>query len=187
MEAIEALINRVSIPRVGSELPDDSELEIIFKAALRAPDHAQLRPWRFLTISGDDLFSLGELFLEAQLQDDAALSNVAQVKVKSKVLRAPLIVVAIASLQKHPKVPEIEQMLSAGAAVQNMLIAAYAQHIGAIWRTGSMAYHPVVRDGLGVCEDEKIIGYIYMGKGESKARVPTDLVVEDYVSQWKIV
>ena len=90
----------------------------------------QLRPWRFLTISGDDLFSLGELFLEAQLQDDAALSNVAQVKVKSKVLRAPLIVVAIASLQEHPKVPEIEQMLSAGAAVQNMLIAAYAQHIG---------------------------------------------------------
>lgn len=184
MKAIDALINRVSIPRVGSELPSDSELQIIFKAALRAPDHAQLRPWRFLTISGDNLFHLGELFVKAQLQDDATLSNVAQVKAKSKVLRAPLIVVAIASLKEHPKVPEIEQMLSAGAAVQSMLLAAYAQDIGAMWRTGSMSYHPVVRDGLGVSQGEKIVGYIYMGKGESKARVPTQLVVEDYVAEW---
>lgn len=110
VEAIDALINRVSVPRVGSELPNSTEMEKIFQAALRAPDHAQLRPWRFLTVSGDDLLNLGELFLKAQLQDDATLSNVAQVKAKSKPLRAPLIVVAIADLKDHPKVPEIEQM-----------------------------------------------------------------------------
>ena len=93
-------------------------------------------------------------------------------------------IVVIASIQDHPKVPEIEQMLSAGASAQNMLLAAHMQGIGAMWRTGSMTYHPRVREGLGVAQNEKIIGFIYMGSIEGKTRLVPEINLSQYVQDW---
>ena len=143
-----------------------------------------MKPWRYLKVAGEQREKLGELFVSAKLQDDPQLDQAAIDKLKKKPLRAPLVIVVIASIQDHPKVPEIEQMLSAGASAQNMLLAAHMQGIGAMWRTGSMTYHPRVREGLGVAQNEKIIGFIYMGSIEGKTRLVPEMNVGEYVTDW---
>lgn len=163
MEALEALHWRVSAPRVTEPAPDAGQREAIYRAALRAADHGLLRPWRFLVVEGEGLDRLGELSVRAAEADNPALSEPERQALRAKPRRAPLILVAIAACREHPKVPEVEQLLSTGAAVQNMLNAAFAQGLGAFWRTGWMAYHPVVARGLGLTEDERIVGFLYLG------------------------
>lgn len=184
MDALKALHTRVSAPRVTGELPDEESLQNIFKAALRAPDHALLRPWRFLVVRGDDREALGELFAQAVWADDDTLNEQALEKTRGKAFRAPVIVITIARITPHPKVPEVEQTVSAGAAVQNMMVAAHAQGIGAMWRTGAMAYHPVVMKGLGLGPNEKIVGYLYLGKTRGRRKSVPVLDVDDYFQQW---
>lgn len=161
-----------------------SALDNIVRAALRAPDHAQLRPWRFLTISGAAREHLGELFARARLSEDPSLTPVELEKVKNKPLRAPTLIVAIASTTEHPKVPEIEQILSTGAAVQNMLLAAFAQGVGAMWRTGSLAYNKVVIQGLGLSEKESIVGFLYLGEPRGNMRTVKELNIKDFIKEW---
>lgn len=183
MEAIELLHNRVSCPALFEPGPTQEQLDVMFQAALRAPDHGSIRPWRFLTISGDEREQLGSLFLKAALQDDSALADEKQAKTKNMPLRAPMMIVVIATNQTHPKVPVLEQEISAGCAAQNVLHAAYAQGLGAMWRTGTMAYHPLVKQGLGVAEHETIVGYIYLGTAKKMRKAPQhDL--SNFVTAW---
>lgn len=184
MKALDALHGRVSAQRLGGEPPSEAALDNMFRAALRAPDHALLRPWRFLVIRGDARVELGDLFVEAQLKDAPDMRQPQIAKAASKPMRAPMIIVVIASIKPHPKVPEIEQIISAGAAAQNMLVAAHAQGIGAMWRTGSMAYHPVVMAGLGLAENERIVAFLYVGEVVGDKRSKTPLPVDEFVSEW---
>lgn len=115
MEALDALLNRVSVPRLTEPAPNAAQREALFQAALRAPDHGQLRPWRFLTIEGQGREKLGELFAEA-VQNKGDASQAALDKARAMPLRAPLLIVVIAKLQDHFKVPKSEQRLAAGCA-----------------------------------------------------------------------
>ena len=182
MNALELLQTRVSRPILKEPAPDRSELEIIFNAALRAPDHARLRPWRFITIEGDQRTRLGELFIAAIKQATPDADDRTLGKAITKPLRAPMIIVVVASLQPHPKVPEIEQIISAGCAAQNILLAAHALGFGAMWRTGGMAYDPVVKRGLGLGGNERIIGFIYVGSTSGSERKIASLPIEDFVT-----
>lgn len=184
MDAIQVLKNRTSAPRLSGGVPNKIALETLFQAAMRAPDHAQLRPWRFLLIEGDDRKRLGDLFVKARCEDNALLTEAEMDKTKSKPFRAPLILVAIISIKAHPKVPEIEQVLSAGAAIQNVLLAAYAQDIGAMWRTGDMAFHKTVMAGLGLASNEKIAGFVYIGERQGKKRQLTPMDSQKYFETW---
>jgi len=184
MDALQALQNRVSVGRLSGPVPDEQTQDNLFKAALRAPDHGMLRPWRFLTIAGDDRLALGELFVSAQKADNPQMTEVEHQRMLAKPLRAPLIVVVIAVLSEHPKVPELEQLLSAAAAAQNMLVAAHAMGLGAMWRTGGMAYHPSVLVGLGLKSHERLLGFLYIGQITGKTRLLPELPVEAFVSAW---
>ncbi|MBU2098515.1 MAG: nitroreductase family protein, partial [Gammaproteobacteria bacterium] len=104
--------------------------------------------------------------------------------IRAKALRAPLILIGIASPKEHPKVPVAEQHLSAGGALQNILTAAHALDVGAIWRTGPMASHPVVHRGLGLTSHETIIGFIYMGTIDGPLRELREEPVDNYVQEW---
>ena len=140
MEAVDALLSRVSAPRLTGAVPA-SLLADMVQAAQRAPDHAQLAPYRFLVVTGEGRSALGELMVAARLavapDTDVAMLD----KLRLKPLRAPMIIVGIASPTPHPKVPEIEQLLTAGIALQNMSSMAWAKGFGAIWRTGDLAYN----------------------------------------------
>ena len=184
VDALTALLSRTSSPLLKAPGPDAEALENIYKAAFRAADHGLLKPWRFLSIQGDSLVKLGELFVRAATEDNPDITAAKIEKLQKKPLRAPLIVVTIASAKEHPKVPAFEQELSAAAATQNMLIAAHAQGVGAMWRTGSMAFHPTVMSGLGLQSHEKIIGFLYLGSHEGPERPPTETTISDHVSEW---
>ena len=181
LEARDALLNRVSVPRLCEPAPDATQRELLFRAALRAPDHGQLRPWRFLTVEGEALVQLGELFAST-LAADASTDALA--KVRGMPLRAPLLVVVIARVQANGKIPVQEQLLAAGCAAHGILLAAHAQGIGAVWRTGDMAYNPQVAAGLGLAANEQVIAYLYLGTPERELRAVPVLHVSDFVRCW---
>ena len=106
-------------------------------------------------------------------------------KARAMPLRAPLLVAVIASPKPHFKVPESEQILSAGCAAHAIVIAAHALGLGAIWRSGDLSHDPVVKAGLGVAEREQIIGFIYLGRVEGERRTPPELDPAQFVAVWQ--
>ncbi len=184
MDALENLHNRVSINRLAAPAPSGDVLENIMRAALRAADHGRLQPWRFLVIEGDGLNHLGALFVEASGDE---LTAAAKEKITAKPHRAPMIIVAIASPRDLPKIPVIEQVISTGAAVQNMLNAAFAQGVGAMWRTGGLAYNCDVKKGLGLEESESIVGFLYLGApAGAPCSATQDQSIDKFFQQWPV-
>jgi nitroreductase len=184
MDAITAITQRVSVAQLTGPGPSEQQLEQLYRAAFRAPDHAWMRPWRYLTIRDQGLVSLGEVFAVAGLKKDADLSEVKVAKLKNMPQRAPLMIVAIANIQINEKVPPLEQQLAVGAGIQNILTAAYAMELGAIWRTGEMAYDQHVKHSLGLQDNEEIIGFIYLGHVNCKLKKPPELTTADFVKDW---
>jgi nitroreductase len=169
MQAIDALLTRRSARALTEPAPDDGALELMFSAAVRAPDHGRLRPWRFIVVRGSARERFGEL-LAAQLQrTHAEVSAESLQRERQKAFRAPLIVVVAAHCQPLAKIPDIEQILSAGAAAHAMMLAARALGFGAMWKTGAPAYDPVVKAALGLETGDAIAGFLYLGTeaGES--------------------
>ncbi|MCF7982003.1 MAG: nitroreductase family protein [Pseudomonadales bacterium] len=184
MDALTALHHRVSCALLTEPGPSQAQLETMLKAAARAPDHANLRPWRFLLVEGHARQQMGELMAKAVLADKPETEPAALDKVRRKPLRAPTIVIAVAQMKEHPKVPEIEQIISVGAAANNLIIAAFALGVGAYWRTGSAAYHPVVKEGLGLSDNEIIIGFIYLGTPQVKRKPAPEVCIQDIIEPW---
>ena len=184
-EVIEQLTSRNSAPRLTSPAPDSASLDYMFRAALRAPDHAWLQPWRFLVIEGEAREQLGQVFLEALLARDPGADEAAREKALAAPLRAPMLVVVICRYSEHPKVPQQEQVISAGCAAHAMLLAAEAQGYAGIWRTGSYAEDDLVYHELGLAENESIVGFLYFGSREGRAKPLPERRVEDFVQSWQ--
>lgn len=184
MDALQALQQRVSCSKLTAPGPTPQQLEQLIRAAIRVPDHARLRPWRFLLIEGDGLDKLGELLVKVQLAQDPDATPQALQKARDKPRRAPAIIVVIASTQTHPKVPEIEQLISAGAAANNIVTAAFALGLGAMWRTGNAAYHPVIKQGLRLEANERVIGFIYLGTPVGVLKPVPDVVINNFLQPW---
>lgn len=184
MDAITALTQRVSVAKLQEPGPSEQQLSQLIAAAVRAADHGLLRPWRFLRVQGEDRDRLGEVFCEAALAGSESVSEAAQQKFRNMPLRAPCLLVVIASIQEHPKVPAQEQVVSAGAAAQNIINAAYALGLGAMWRTGDMAYNPSVTQALGLQANEKLVGYIYLGTPVNPPGEPKAFDAAPLVKRW---
>ncbi|QIB51675.1 nitroreductase [Pseudomonas sp. OIL-1] len=184
MDALKALHERVSVPRLTGPVPTAAQRDALFKAALRAPDHAYLRPWRFLVVEGEGLERLGELFGRAALAQTRDLSPDTLARYQGLPLRAPLMIIAIGRHFEHPKVPMIEQDMSCGVAVGNMLVAAHAMGLGAVWRTGDLAYDPIVREGLGLADDELIAAFLYVGYPAGMRKNVPHLDIDDFFQSW---
>ena len=183
MNALEALHSRGSVGKLSEPAPRGDALDNMLKAALRASDHQRLRPWRFLIIDGAARERLGGIFAEAALASDPNLSMEKQTEIAAKALRAPLIVVVVARVREHPKVPAIEQLLSAGAAAQLLLVAAHAQGFAGIWRTGGVAYDPRVALRLGLEEGDQIVGFLYLGTAQAQKKI-ADVDPAEFTVQW---
>ncbi len=180
---MELLLSRKSFNKLTAPAPTSEQMDVLFQSALRAPDHASLKPWRYRVYEGKSLEELGELFLRASLISEPKLSEFQCQKIKQKPLRAPMVVVASVLIKEHPKVPEIEQILSGGASVQNLLMAAHFSEIGAMWRTGGLAYNLHLAGLLGMEENEKITGFIYLGQEEGVKRPVKYLNKDEFVTR----
>lgn len=164
-EILQSLLQRVSIPAnlLREPAPTPEHLNTILQAALAAPDHAGLRPWRFIVIQGDARRRLGEVYAASTLHAKPDTPPAELDAVREKALRAPMIVAVVAAIKPNPKVPVREQILSAGAAAHAMLLAANALGYGSIWLTGRFAEDPYVYKELGLKEGEQIVAFIHLG------------------------
>jgi nitroreductase len=166
MDALEAVLTRHSVPPafLAEPAPDDATLERILAAGASAPDHGRLRPWRFIVIRGPARARLGEVFAEALVRRQPDAPAAALEQERARPLRAPLLIVVGARLEpQHPKIPEIEQILSTAAAAQSILIAAHAMGYGAKWLTGANAYDEHVKRALGLAPSDRVLGFIHLG------------------------
>jgi len=162
---IETLLSRRSVPALQLREPGPSreQIDIAIDAALRAPDHGALKPWRFVLIHGAARSRLSELFVRRLQQREPATPPGKLDKARNMPLSAPLIIAVGARLRQDHKVPEVEQLLSTGAGVMNLLNAFHAQGYGAIWLTGGNAYDPEVAAALGFDAQERCLGFVYVG------------------------
>ncbi|MGH9062708.1 MAG: nitroreductase family protein [Acidimicrobiales bacterium] len=167
METLSAIARRRSVARLRPPGPTDADLHRILAAAASAPDHEELRPWRFVVLAGDAKDAFGEVLADAYLarrRASGAEPTEGQVeKERGKLGRAPVVVVVAAACREHPTVPPVEQLASAAAAAQNALLAATDLGYGSMWRTGDAAYDPSVKDALGLSAGDAILGFLYIG------------------------
>lgn len=181
---VELLCQRVSSPRLTEPAPNKQELELIFKSALRTPDHMMLRPWRYLIIEGEARTKLGELFLRSADISHEGIDEFKADKLKAMPMRAPMLIVAIASLQDHPKVPHEEQVLSCGVGIGYMLLALQALGYGGIWRSGDVVHNKQICDGLGLKQNEVVVGFLYLGTPVGEPKPIPEIKPEEYFTYW---
>ena len=172
MDALEALSTRTSPLALTGPAPDPAAMERLLAAAMRAPDHGRLRPWRFIIIDGEARQAFGAVLAEALRAREPGVADAVLAKERAKPLRAPRIVVVAAALRDHPGVPQIEQVVAAGAAAENLLVAAHASGFGGFWRTGAAAYDDTVKRALGRAPTDAIVGFIYLGTPAAVAPPP---------------
>lgn len=170
-DPLHVLDTRRSVPskQLGEPGPDHATLLRMLASAVRVPDHGKLVPFRFIRLQGEARHALGDLLAARtlHLQPDAADAVVE--KDRARFSHAPLIVTVVARLTPGHKVPEQEQLLTAGSVCFALLQAAQALGFGAQWLTGWMAYDDAVAATLGLSADERIAGFIHIGTPKMEA------------------
>ncbi|OTA19981.1 oxidoreductase [Xenorhabdus beddingii] len=169
MNALELLLNRRSVSRLTTPAPEGDELQHILASGMRAPDHGALRPWHFIVMQGEGIDKFSALLEKAAVVEE--LGKEVEEKAKNAPYRAPMIITVIAKVVEHAKIPAWEQVVAASCAVHAMQMAAVAQGFGGIWRSGSWTEDPTVKAGLGCGENDKIVGFLYLGTPELRAPV----------------
>lgn len=183
MDAIEALVGRVSAAQLGEPGPSPGELDTILEAAAAAPDHGRLQPWHFIVIAGEKRARLGEILAQSLLRREPGSPAGRLEAEKKKALRSPVVILVAARIKESANVPEVEQIVSAGAAAQNMLLAAHGLGLGGFWRTGAVSYDEEAKRALGLEENDRIVGFIYIGSVAMPGR-PRQVEVAQLVTRW---
>jgi nitroreductase len=146
--------------------PSPAELETILTIGSRVPDHGKMVPWRFIVFEGDARTRAGEIFARVfRLKNATATPDQVEAE-KKRFTHAPLVIAVVSNTATHFKVPAWEQEMSAGASAMNIIHAAHALGYVANWLTGWMAFDRDVLNALGLQPNEKIAGFIHIGKSE---------------------
>jgi len=160
-----ALLTRASVPPrlLGEPGPSAGALDLAVAAALRAPDHGGVKPWRFVFIAGAARLALGEALAASLARREPATPPERLELERAKPLRAPLVIAAGAALRHDYKVPVWEQEASAAAGTMNLLNALDAQGFGAMWLSSAALRDPEVKAALGLAPGDALLGWIYVG------------------------
>lgn len=166
-ELIHWINSRRSVGNLDLPAPTRAQIEEAIECAATAPDHKKLRPWRFIVTAGDARHDLGRALVEAAkakaTEEGEVLSEKTVQKTQTMPLRAPVVITVVTQMQEHKKVPHFEQMLSAGAAVQNLILALKAQGFSTVWRTGLLCNEPAIKAYFGVSADDYVTAFVYTG------------------------
>ena len=187
MDTMQSLISRVSVPPrlLGDPAPSGADFDEIMAAAMSAPDHGALTPWRFITIEGEARAKLGEVFVDALKKRDPDADGAAIEKERNRPMRSPMIVVAVAKIDETvANVPPIEQAVATGIAAYAIIVAAQAKGFGGILLTGKNAQDSNVKAELGLDETDEIVSFVYLGtpiKQVSEKRRPE---ASQFLSEW---
>lgn len=182
MDALEDIFSRHSISKVK---PDPVPPELINKllaAAVQAPNHYRVRPWRLVVLTGNARARMGEVMARSlKERHPDALESELSVE-RARPLRAPVLIAVGVEKPSEPKVSEMENICSCAAAAENILLAANALGLGAMWRTGSAATNPEVKKFLGLAPDQHLIAFIYVGYPDVMPAFPERPSFEDHVA-----
>lgn len=183
---IELLETRRSVPPrlLVAPAPSDAEIAKLLTIASRVPDHARVVPWRFIVIGPDGGARLGDFIVAAFSADHPDAPAEAVALERNRLLRAPLVIAVVSSTREHPKAPEWEQVLSAGAAAMNLLNAVTAMGYSCNWHTEWYAYDRRFLSELGLAETERIAGFVHIGTAaetpDDRPRPPLADIVQRY-------
>jgi len=183
-DAIDLLLSRRSgsAKAMTGPGPDSTQLRQILMAAARVPDHGKLFPWRFIVIEGEARTRLGAMLADVlrETEPNAATEERLATE-RGRFERAPIVVAVVSKVRELIPIPVWEQQLSAGAVCQTMLLAATALGFVANWITEWPAYHPLVKERLGLKSGERIAGFVYIGHPaaplEERVRPDMDKIV----------
>jgi nitroreductase len=151
--------------------PDAAELDTLLAIAARVPDHGKLAPWRFIVIAGDARERIGETIAAAFKADEPGADEARVATERRRLARAPLVVAVVSAARPHPKIPEWEQVLSAGAVCMNLVVAANLLGYATAWLTEWFAFDRRILDVLGLAPHEELAGFIHIGRA---SEVPAD-------------
>jgi nitroreductase len=151
------------IPDLAEPGPSAAEIETLLTIAARVPDHGKLAPWRFVVIQGAKKKEIAAALVEIFRKSHPEATEDQLRKEPERFANSPLVVAVVSKAGKHAKIPEWEQILSAGAAGMNLLVAAHALGYGANWVTGWAAYERPALELFGVSADERVAGFIHIG------------------------
>jgi nitroreductase len=166
--------------------PSPAELDTILGCAARVPDHKRVVPWRFIVFEGDARRSFGEVLSRSLVAEDKeAPSEIRLETERGRLLRAPTVVCVVSRVTPTPGAPEWEQVLSCGAAAFNLCLAANALGYGTCWITEWYSYSPGVRAALKLQENERVAGFVYIGKNKEVQPDRERPVLSDIVSRWQ--
>jgi nitroreductase len=152
-----------SVKAMGEPGPTAEEVMQILKLAVRAPDHGKLAPWRFILFEGDFRRVFGEKIALRWRELHPQSSDETLEHWRKFFLRAPTVLALVSRAAPHPKIPEWEQQLSAGAVGQNILLAAAALGVGCQWNTDWCAYDEAIAREMKLDRHERIAGFFYLG------------------------
>ncbi len=169
---LDLLRTRRSVPPALLEGPGPSreELDDWLRIAARVPDHGKLAPWRFIVIEGESRARIGEVLAAAHAADFPK-ADLGRLDLERSRFRAPVVVGIVSRAGPHVKIPEWEQLLSAGAVCMNLVIAANAAGYATSWLTEWYSFDRRILDVLGLAPDERIAGFVHIGRARE---VPSD-------------
>ncbi|MBD3921041.1 nitroreductase [Paenibacillus sp. PR3] len=172
MDVLDAIRSRRSIGKVKSDPVDRDLIEQIIEAATWAPNHHLTEPWKFIVMTGEGRKVLGDAYAAITQEglsglEEAALEERLD-KERAKAYRSPVVIAAVCSPSDNPRAVQAEELAAAHAAVQNLLLAAHALGLGAVWRSGDPMYHPAMHQAFRLGERESLVGLIYIGYSDMK-------------------
>jgi nitroreductase len=163
MDLFDAIDTRSSAARLTEPAPSAADLERLIGAAGHAPDHGRMKPWRFISVNGAAREPFANAVAEAKRARVPTMNEEQLELEREKVRRSPSILVAGCAVKENSKVPEIEQVVAVGAAVQNLLLAAHALGFGVMWKTGPAAYDRQVKAAVGLGANDHIVAILHLG------------------------
>jgi len=187
MTPFDLLSGRRSVPsrQLGEPGPSPEQLERLLAAAIRVPDHGKLTPWRLLLVRGAERQRLGAALADIHRRVEPTVPDAVIAKDLERFNFAPLIVAVIARITPDHKVPQQEQILSAGCVAYNLLLGAQALGFGAQWLTGWAAYDRDVATLLGLADHERVISFVHIGTAREPAPERLRPDVSTLVKEWK--
>lgn len=174
----------VPAPQLGAPAPDEATLHALLEAAIRVPDHGKLVPFRLIRLQGEAKLTFGEKLVALSARKHPDISDAKLEKDRRRYTFAPLVIVVVARIDPHSKVPAIEQQLSAGCVAHNLLLGTYALGFGAQWLTGWAAYDRDAAAILGLGENEQVTGFIHIGTPQVDVPDHDRPALADLLSTW---
>ncbi len=168
LEALALLARRRSTPiaLMGEPGPDPAQTAALIRTAARTPDHGKLGPWRFVVLAGDGRDRAGAALAALAGEANPGAGPERLAFERDRFRRAPVVVMVVSTAAPHPKVPEWEQVLSAGAVCFQLVLAAHLMGFAAAWLSEWPTYDAAARAALNLAPHERIAGFIYIGSAK---------------------